>query len=922
MRNLLFCLLSIPFLTGCSKEITSLPKTGGQRVTLTVAIRPQQAEVVTKSTDENSVKDVNICLREKKTGATWRAYATGSSLTIQVPAGEYTLYALANLHRSLGEDAGDPLDFSFAYEPNSETLLMSGVQEISVPPGASSLTLPPVKVTRSVAKINYRVIVDPSVDLNVNFIQFCSLPRLICPFLPEKTLSPTDESYYTNRPPNVSATSGTIYMPANLQGQNVSIIDQQGKNSETAPSCATYILIKATRGAEVYTYTVYLGGNNTSDFNVCANTIYNLTIRILGTDKIDTRMSSYRVVIQETEESPLAGYVTGGSVVSGGINFEEAAPSDIFLIRFHSDQPLQFSSESASYDPYFQVSAKDGFRYTVNHSSGVIASQNSQVNYRIEVVDADGYSQEFVRDHVWCNELSVFTCYNQVGISPGRINVTGSLGQTEVVSSQHEYSIVGCTEEGVFLEAVPNEGYAFAGWYADGTYTKLLSSYVRYHYVPQKNSESIYARFRTPETIRIAANIHEVVFTCSEKYTVDQERECFIVPYGSQCTIRPMMQGYIHLGWWDTYASTGGNRLSTDEVYTFIATKDVILARRTSTPVRLDGNGTANCYIASALNTTYSFNGTVKGNNRATTNIIPSYHACFFARVLWETGTVRGAVVRTADADGRNVVFTTGNTWGSAVIGAFDKDSILQWSWHIWVTPFDPNATAQTIGGRTFMDRNLGAQNVTGTDAQGMFYQWGRKDPFVASTGGNGNTFMPTVYQAGYEYDWAGGRGTENTLAYSIKHPTHFILGLEYEDKFGGQSLGDWITPSNPNLWGNASDMAYSENSVKSIYDPSPPGWRVPDRKTWNEAAFSSGVYYNGGFTFAGKLYLPMCGVRSAGGGGITEPGNRGYYWTVDPKANYNNTVYALHLQHDGTRTDSQTTLRKSAGANIRCVKE
>lgn len=37
----------------------------------------------------------------------------------------------------------------------------------------------------------------------------------------------------------------------------------------------------------------------------------------------------------------------------------------------------------------------------------------------------------------------------------------------------------------------------------------------------------------------------------------------------------------------------------------------------------LDDGGTANCYIAPELNTSYSFDATTMGNGRATTNIRP-----------------------------------------------------------------------------------------------------------------------------------------------------------------------------------------------------------------------------------------------------------------------------------------------------------
>ncbi len=56
----------------------------------------------------------------------------------------------------------------------------------------------------------------------------------------------------------------------------------------------------------------------------------------------------------------------------------------------------------------------------------------------------------------------------------------------------------------------------------------------------------------------------------------------------------------------------GGNCLSTDEIYKFTANNNITVAQRISVANRLDDIGTANCYLASALNTTYAFKGWVK----------------------------------------------------------------------------------------------------------------------------------------------------------------------------------------------------------------------------------------------------------------------------------------------------------------------
>lgn len=74
---------------------------------------------------------------------------------------------------------------------------------------------------------------------------------------------------------------------------------------------------------------------------------------------------------------------------------------------------------------------------------------------------------------------------------------------------------------------------------------------------------------------------------------------------------------------------------------------------------------------------------------------------------------------------------------GNAVIGAYDAGGTMIWSWHIWAVNYNPETSKVLFNGYNMMDRNLGAlanDNST-TDkilaSYGLYYQWGRKDPFI-----------------------------------------------------------------------------------------------------------------------------------------------------------------------------------------------
>jgi hypothetical protein len=87
------------------------------------------------------------------------------------------------------------------------------------------------------------------------------------------------------------------------------------------------------------------------------------------------------------------------------------------------------------------------------------------------------------------------------------------------------------------------------------------------------------------------------------------------------------------------------------------------------------------------------------------------------------------------------------NNGGNAVVQIKNGSNEVLWSWHIWVTGYDPNSGGTTYsrsnGTKTyvFMDRNLGATAAatsTATDqasaVSGLLYQWGRKDPFPGAS--------------------------------------------------------------------------------------------------------------------------------------------------------------------------------------------
>ena len=336
--------------------------------------------------------------------------------------------------------------------------------------------------------------------------------------------------------------------------------------------------------------------------------------------------------------------------------------------------------------------------------------------------------------------------------------------------------------------------------------------------------------------------------------------------------------------------------------------------------VNLSENGTANSYIVSAAGT-YKFTPT-KGNCSESVGSIAS------AVVLWETfGTDVtpnvGDLVKNVSYKNGEVTFQTADTFtrGNAVIAAKDADGNILWSWHIWLTD-EPEKQVYYNNAGTMMDRNLGATSATPGDvgALGLLYQWGRKDPFLGSSSISGSTLAKSTIT------WPSAVSSNSsigTIAYATANPTTFITfnSNNYDWYYTGSSSTDstrWTT----------------SESCKSIYDPCPVGWRVPDggdNGVWSKALGSSnyfsgypyddtneGMNFSGKFGYASTIWYPASGWRGSSVGSLGDVGRIGYYWSASLG------IYGAYNLDFGSRgyVGTSTDFYRSAGYSMRCIKE
>ena len=325
----------------------------------------------------------------------------------------------------------------------------------------------------------------------------------------------------------------------------------------------------------------------------------------------------------------------------------------------------------------------------------------------------------------------------------------------------------------------------------------------------------------------------------------------------------------------------------------------------TSGARNLSDEGTANSYIVSSAGT-YSISP-VKGNSSESIGSVAS------AEVLWETfGTdenvIKGNLISGARYENGRIYFKTADTYreGNAVVAAKDAAGTILWSWHIWLTD-EPEGHVYNNNAGTMMDRNLGATSATPGDvgALGLLYQWGRKDPFL------GSSSISSSIEAKSTITWPSAVSSDSstgTVDFVTSHPTTFVKS--------GSTPYDWHYSSRDNtLW----------QSGKTIYDPCPVGWRVPDggsNGVWKTAGFASTSYdsSNEGMSFSisspSTTWYPASGCRSYYDGALYDVGSSGDYWSVTPYSDY---AFYLDVTNFGDVWLTSNNYRAN-GFSVRCL--
>lgn len=295
---------------------------------------------------------------------------------------------------------------------------------------------------------------------------------------------------------------------------------------------------------------------------------------------------------------------------------------------------------------------------------------------------------------------------------------------------------------------------------------------------------------------------------------------------------------------------------------------------------------------------------------------------------------------------------------GNAVIAIRDTENKILWSWHIWVTDEDLSQTIEITNHQgykyrmlpvslgwcdanavTYAERSCKVKFTAGGESQTItvkqasnsittgvnctYYEWGRKDPLRPSDGSSGNK------------TWYDKNGTPSTNSPATENFSTGVTCIKNyilkPDVMHNQYYGD---NTYANLW-SAANTVYTANDnpvVKTVYDPSPVGFKLPPSNVFTGFTTTGGNTNNPSeingtwdsslkgwnfYTDSSKsktIFFSASGYRDYSNGGANNVGSEGMCWSAIPynrkfgydqnfglskvrPLNYNNRAYGIGVR-------------------------
>lgn len=263
------------------------------------------------------------------------------------------------------------------------------------------------------------------------------------------------------------------------------------------------------------------------------------------------------------------------------------------------------------------------------------------------------------------------------------------------------------------------------------------------------------------------------------------------------------------------------------------------------------------------------------------------------------------------------------STGANGVI-SIKKSGTIMWSWHIWVWTDDLapiEITNATNVKYKILPVHLASKwdNADKTNIKNWFYQFGRPTPLLCPASYN-STSDHTKYGA---LSFQTGSIASN-IQTGIQNPTTFYKG-------GSSSYNyNWFSGNKDktyNLWDAAcASTGNSDNNVvKTVYDPCPVGFKMPNGNTFTGLSTSNAV---GSFVNGWKfkrysddttgVFFPASGCRYYSDGSLANVGSNGFMWLSSSKSE----VYSFEAGLSSSGVSPQIASVHSYGYSVRPVQE
>lgn len=287
-----------------------------------------------------------------------------------------------------------------------------------------------------------------------------------------------------------------------------------------------------------------------------------------------------------------------------------------------------------------------------------------------------------------------------------------------------------------------------------------------------------------------------------------------------------------------------------------------------------------------------------------------------------------------AGSNGGNISFKVDRfsiQQGNAVIAIKDASNNVLWSWHIWVTDENIDNVIEVTNYQnvkynimpvnlgwcdddvtTYAERSCKVRFTAGDASKEVtirqvsasitirgnhpYYQWGRKDPLRPSNG------LANTNKTWYDKNGTSSQNNPATENFSagVTCIMNYILKPDVMQK---QVSGD---NAYANLW-SVDNIVYTANDkpvVKTVYDPSPVGFKLPPGNvftgftttggststsseingTWSSSSLKGWNFYTDS-SKSKTIFFPASGYRYRSNGMVSNVSSDGFYWSAVPSS-------------------------------------